>query len=815
MMSTSPPVLALRRSFRRTILALVVAVMALWIGASSLHAQSADEVVADAVERWKAGVANVENFTVTQAVMGTETVTYYEKRVVDGTPTFVVVGRGPAGAETARSAAAPPAASGVTGAAAPAGRTSTGGPAGTNGIDLGQLKNTLVQSAAEAGMQALARELTGATENQVAGLLGSLGQQIQQRTGGGGGLPGGIGGALGQAAGLPGGGNLGGAAGQVLGALGGAGGLQGALLKAATDAGLGGLTGLLEGAAPGQLTRLLGGLEEAGGLGGIEQLGAMAARHGVQALLGGKLPGLGLPGGGAMGALGQGLSGNLTDPAAPSRGQMAMYPGMAQGQPLPAGMRQQVASAGGGPGLPALQMFRDSSEITEGVVGAAHMFPLLEEHASLRGRESSDGHDVFVLQVEDLGALGPDALPGLSGGEEFRPRELTVYLDREEYLLRGIRFAGTGTVEGEERELTVTVTPADYREVEGMPYPFRTTVSVEGLGEQLSDEERARMEQARQQYEMMQQQMKQMPPQQRAMVEDMMEQRFPQMEKMMESMAGGDALEMEVEVSDLQVNEGPPEGMETAGAQEAGISAAPAGAGNDDADPRVAAEADGQRDGSGEEKAADVDVAGDGDRAADGREGPGMGDGADRGGTQEAEFPDAAPPGTTATVGTIEMVVDGGTMTFDVRQGPEDEGYATGYGEFIRGESYVVGATLEGWHRDSGARISVTTAFARESREHYCDPFANQVRYRPADDSERSRQLRPGKGSSETCPPREGVAGITSLDINLREARYDPDAEVVYVAGDFAGPLGRGDDAWQVESATFEATLRPRENSRE
>lgn len=71
----------------------------------------------------------------------------------------------------AQSAAAPPAPSRAP-AAAPAGMPSPGvaapgGPGGKSGVDLGQLKNTLVQSAAEAGMQALAREITGASESQV------------------------------------------------------------------------------------------------------------------------------------------------------------------------------------------------------------------------------------------------------------------------------------------------------------------------------------------------------------------------------------------------------------------------------------------------------------------------------------------------------------------------------------------------------------------------------------------------------------------------------------------------------------------------
>lgn len=173
------------------------------------------------------------------------------------------------------------------------------------------------------------------------------------------------------------------------------------------------------------------------------------------------------------------------------------------------------------------------------------------------------------------------------------------------------------------------------------------------------------------------------------------------------------------------------------------------------------------------------------------------------GGADEAG-PDAAP-----AVGTIEMVADGRTWTFDVREGPVDEGFATGYSAQRRGESMALGASLMGWHRDSDAKITVGVGVWPATGQHMCDPFANQVRFTPAGDGARTRRLRPGESPSETCPPSEATGRGLSLHLNLEEATADEETRTLHVVGTFAGPLGRGDEAIQVTEGRFEATLHP------
>lgn len=161
-------------------------------------------------------------------------------------------------------------------------------------------------------------------------------------------------------------------------------------------------------------------------------------------------------------------------------------------------------------------------------------------------------------------------------------------------------------------------------------------------------------------------------------------------------------------------------------------------------------------------------------------------------------------------VGTVEMVADGRSWTFDVREGPMDEGFTTGYSEQPRAGAMVMGAALQGWHRDSDARIEVSVGVWSETMEHMCDPFANQVRFSPAGERAGQKRLRPAGDPSETCPPPpDGGRGGLAVHINLTEATLDAEAGTLHVVGTFTGPLGRGDDALQVTEGRFEATLRP------
>lgn len=174
----------------------------------------------------------------------------------------------------------------------------------------------------------------------------------------------------------------------------------------------------------------------------------------------------------------------------------------------------------------------------------------LADRATLEGTETVDGEECYAVVVTDL--EGTELYGSAAGGEGFRPERATFLVDTDDYLLRGMRMEGTAQMEGETRDVTFDARMLDYREVDGVVHPFRTEVSMEGMGGGMSEEERR---QARQSMQEMQQRMEKMPEQQREMMERMMGDRMEQMEQMVAS----GAMDFTVKVKEIRVNEGPPE----------------------------------------------------------------------------------------------------------------------------------------------------------------------------------------------------------------------------------------------------------------
>lgn len=178
-------------------------------------------------------------------------------------------------------------------------------------------------------------------------------------------------------------------------------------------------------------------------------------------------------------------------------------------------------------------------------------FPKLAARAANVGTESIDGVEAHGLRVDDFDGLDVAAPPQVQG--EFRPRTLTIWIDTGEYLVRRMDIDGVVVMQGEERPVEMTALMQDYRTVEGMPHPFRTAIRVDGAmaGGDTSDEDLA---EAREKLAELDRQMAQMPESQRKMMERMMGSQLEQLRKMVQS----GALEIELVVSDLRVNSGPP-----------------------------------------------------------------------------------------------------------------------------------------------------------------------------------------------------------------------------------------------------------------
>lgn len=171
----------------------------------------------------------------------------------------------------------------------------------------------------------------------------------------------------------------------------------------------------------------------------------------------------------------------------------------------------------------------------------------LKDNAEYLGRETVDGRETYVLEISDLEAteLGQQ----MGQDSEFRPVSGRIFLDAQDYMPRRMIFEGELENDQGVHAVTSTMDLSDYREHAGMLFAYRTVMTIEGLGAAIDDEARA-------QFEQMERELANMPPEQRRMVETMM---ADQLEQFRAMMAGQDeAMVVEVAVSEVRVNSGPP-----------------------------------------------------------------------------------------------------------------------------------------------------------------------------------------------------------------------------------------------------------------
>lgn len=177
----------------------------------------------------------------------------------------------------------------------------------------------------------------------------------------------------------------------------------------------------------------------------------------------------------------------------------------------------------------------------------------LAERSRHEGFRDVGGERCHVVGVTDFRGTDLFGAGGATGMEDFEPEKATFLVDADDYLLRGVELKGTSTAGGEPREVTFRAEFSDYREVEGVVHPFRTSVSVRGMGQRMSPGERA---QVRESLRRMRSRMEEMPERQRAMMEKLMAGGIEQMEKMTAS----GAVDFTVRVKEIRVDQGPPEG---------------------------------------------------------------------------------------------------------------------------------------------------------------------------------------------------------------------------------------------------------------
>jgi len=180
----------------------------------------------------------------------------------------------------------------------------------------------------------------------------------------------------------------------------------------------------------------------------------------------------------------------------------------------------------------------------------AETMRVMKDHARLEGSDAVEGHDCWVLRVDD-----PAALTRLQEtGAGVKLESMSMCLDKQEYVPRRMIVDGETSRGGESRPITMTTLMSDYREVEGLLHPFKTEIRMSGLSSStMSPEER---EKTREQLAEARAKMAEVPEAQRAMVEKMMGGQLEKLEKML----ADDALSFTFVVQEVKVNAGPPAG---------------------------------------------------------------------------------------------------------------------------------------------------------------------------------------------------------------------------------------------------------------
>lgn len=173
------------------------------------------------------------------------------------------------------------------------------------------------------------------------------------------------------------------------------------------------------------------------------------------------------------------------------------------------------------------------------------------ERAQFIGEETVDGRRAYLLRADDLSDIDIDQ----PDGADFTLQSASLWIDAEKHVVLKLLMEGEGTSGDETTPLKIERRNEDFREVDGMYESFRQVMSISGLAEGLSGEERQEMEKARRELAKVKEQLEQLPESQRDMIMSRMGAQMEQLERM----AGGDGpsvFEAVTEIIHLMPNSG-------------------------------------------------------------------------------------------------------------------------------------------------------------------------------------------------------------------------------------------------------------------
>lgn len=120
------------------------------------------------------------------------------------------------------------------------------------------------------------------------------------------------------------------------------------------------------------------------------------------------------------------------------------------------------------------------------------VFLSMADRAELQGRDTVGGRDVWTLAVDDFSGVDVGAMTPAGASGEFRPASATFRVDVESHVIRRLSMQGEMATGDGENPIRMTVRFSDYRDRQGMLYPFRTEITVDGMDAVMTAGERER-----------------------------------------------------------------------------------------------------------------------------------------------------------------------------------------------------------------------------------------------------------------------------------------------------------------------------------
>jgi hypothetical protein len=200
----------------------------------------------------------------------------------------------------------------------------------------------------------------------------------------------------------------------------------------------------------------------------------------------------------------------------------------------------------------------DEDETRADPAEARTMAAAFARRARVVERVPLGGRTAIVIRADDLSDV---RLEQPEGDAEFKLSTVTMWIDAQHYVPLRLRMEGRMASGG--GPVVIELLEQDYRKFGPLYEPTRRIMRLQGMMEAAATDPRKRKEmeknrqaaeKARADLAKMDAQIAAMPPAQRKMIEG----RVEKARKQLEMMTSGDAIEVEVELEVIGINEGPP-----------------------------------------------------------------------------------------------------------------------------------------------------------------------------------------------------------------------------------------------------------------